>query len=296
MDPYREPLLVDPSNPARKLGRLARWRAALKSATPETAFRLLVVFLLGNVVATSAGTAVSLELSRRESGRVEKRLSSEVTLARQELRDAKNELSRERVAERTQALRAASANRPSPPSSPAATAPTASAQGLPGTLDPAMREMLERSQRASIFHHLSRAEEHAAPARDIAGRLRAAGTDVTVETVELSEGLRARASLAWRALEANPTPYLVGLDRFGKYTVRAQDTTVYRVLGLSPGDVLVSTNGWNLDTDGLCSSQCAFMTADLFDRPGALTLEVLHEGTRTVREFVWGQKPAGSVR
>jgi hypothetical protein len=301
MDPYREPLLVDPTSPARTglRGRLARWRAALKRATPETAFRLLVVFLLGNVVATSAGTAVSLELSRRESGKLEKRLSCEVTLARQELRDAKNELSRERAAERSQALlHNATANRPAPPSVPSAppAPPSTAALGLPGTLDAPMRDMFERAQRRSLFHHLSRMEQRALPARDIARRLQAAGTDVSVEDVKLSEGLRARASLAWQELMSHPQTFLAGFDPFGAYAVRAQDSTVYRVLGLVPGDVLVSVNGQPWDDEQPCSSQCGYLVPDLFERAGSLTLEVLHEGARTVRTFTWEGAPLGRVR
>ena len=108
-----------------------------------------------------------------------------------------------------------------------------------------------------------------------------------MDDIALSEGVRARASLAWREMMSHPQSYLAGLDRVGAYTVRAQDSTVFRVLGLVPGDVLVSTNGQAWDEAELCSSQCGYLVPDLFDRPGALTLEVLHEGARTVRAFTW---------
>ncbi len=290
MDPYREPLLVDPSSlSTHKPGRLARWRAALKSATPETAFRLLVVFLLGNVVATSAGTAVSLELQRREAGKLEKRFTSQLSSARQDLLEARSELVHARAEDRIQAMRAASQNRPAPPGGSSFSGSSGS-PGLPATLDPAMRDVFERAQRQSIFQHLARSEQRAIPARQIAQRRQAEGYDVSVEDIALSEGVRARASLSWRELMTHPQTMLAGMDRVGAYTVRPQDSTVYRVLGLVPGDVLVSTNGQARDESDhaqLCSSQCGYLVPDLFERPGALTLEVLHEGARTVRAFTW---------
>ena len=281
MDPYREPLLVDPSSlslPPRP-GRIARFRGALTRMAPETAFRLLVIFLLANVVATSAGTAVSLELQRREAGKLEHRLSTEVAAARQELRDTKSELTRERAAERANALRAAR-TAPLPPA-------RGSSSMLPTTLDPVTRDAFERAQRRSFFPHLPLMEQRALPARDLARKLQATGADVSVEDIQLSDGLRARARLSWQEMLGHPATFFEGIDRLGTYTVRPQDSTLFRVLGLTPGDVLLSVNGMSWVDEELCSSQCGALTPDLFDRSGSLTLEVLHEGSRQVRSFHW---------